>query len=335
MGMMRFGQIDCKEIIVRLADDFWAKQKGELTKKVGEISQDFIDRRQYNSTERVKQLVCIHHDYIDKLLDSLIESLESNYEHLSPIKCKPRLLKIVEREFANLARKVPGWLNESQLLNRDQVTLRSFEGNIQKKKEEAKIQLENRCSLWEQRWKVKKRRKRIKSIKAFLKWFVGPGLGVVIIVWFCRGYLPYKEQSTEINTVAQGSLPSSVLIDQLIEDYEAWLDKYFVEFERQYEKVVDDFVEDKSHQSPLDSGLFENAELEIENRFIKLTRGIQDLLLEEYGSTEFNRIKDVSNEFLRYQEAVEKTKQLKDEITKMEDDPARITTIFDKLNRKK
>jgi len=179
--MMNFGQIDCKEIIVRLANDFWAKQKGELTKKVGEISQDFIDKGLYKSTARVGKLVHIHYDYIAKLLDFLIQSLEKDYQHLSPIKCKPHLLDIVEREFANLTCKVPGWLHESQLL--DKGTRISFEDSVQKKKKEVKGHLENRRSLWEQRWNKRRRFWRnstfwaatgviVMIILAVLSWFV-------------------------------------------------------------------------------------------------------------------------------------------------------------------
>lgn len=191
---------NCKEIIARIDKDFQSSQKKKLVQQIGEIDQDFINRGLYCTDRRVGQFIRAHIEYISNLINNLLESIERNYPRLSPIKCKPHLLIIVEREYEKLLNKVPGWLLQSGFTStamRD-----SFEQNINNMLMETQQDVENKCALWEERWKNKKKERRIE----FIKWFIGPGIVLTIIVLLLRGYLLHEQQSTETNKPAQKNL---------------------------------------------------------------------------------------------------------------------------------
>ena len=168
--MMLLKKRKYKEIITRLDKDFQSNHKQELIQKISTINQDFIDRGLYNTSHRIGQLIRIHYDYINKLLDSIFESLETDYTNLSPVKCKSHLLIIVENEYARLLQQVPAWLLESGF--RNDTERKSFEQNIQNELMRAKQNIENKCALWEERWKQRR------------KWYHDPKwiIGIIIAV---------------------------------------------------------------------------------------------------------------------------------------------------------
>ncbi len=198
--MVFFKERKCKEIIARLNRVFQSNQGNQLIQKIGAIDQDFINRGLFNSTARIAELVHAHYDYISSLKNFLLESIERDYSHLSPMKCKPHLRIIIEREYIILDGKLPGWLHESQLY--DEGIRVSFERGVQNKKEEAMVDLDDNCSLWDKRWRLKKKQKRIE----FSKWLIGPGIGFVIIVWLFRVCFPPEEQSAEATKPVQDRL---------------------------------------------------------------------------------------------------------------------------------
>jgi len=152
--MRRSARRGCREIVRRLAEDFRARNASGLTKRTSEADQDFISRTLFNSTGRVSKQLGIHYEFLTMLADFLIKSLEEDYPHLSPSRCRPQLLKCMDDGFADLARKVPGWLSESQLLGDDM--LGSFDQSITCERKKVKMNIANACTLWEERWKAKR-----------------------------------------------------------------------------------------------------------------------------------------------------------------------------------
>ena len=189
-----------EEIVSRLASEFWAKNGDSLKKDSAHVQQDLIDHGLFNTTSKLSKLLDLHYQYLNRLVDFLTDSIEKNHTQLRPAKCKRYLVQIADSEYEELRRKVPGWLHQSQLL--DEKIRASFEQGVTAQKDKARESLENKCALWQERWKKKKRQKGIELIK----WFVGPGIGVVIIVWLCRGYFPHEKQSTEVPKPAQEKL---------------------------------------------------------------------------------------------------------------------------------
>jgi len=214
--MIILKQKNYEEIIIRLAEDFRAEQKGDLAKRIGETNHDFIDRGLFNSTARVVQLIQIHYDYIAMLIEFLANSIENSYAQLHPAKCRKFLVQIVDSEYEELVRKVPSWLHESQLLN-DEMCASSKHGVITKR-DTTRVDLENKCALWEERWR--QRRKWYHDPK----WIIGIIVAVILAVlgWFVPEWISMnngevkprsaQETSNEINIVDIEKSPGSIVL---------------------------------------------------------------------------------------------------------------------------
>lgn len=191
--MKRSANKRCQEIVARLVDEFWATNRGDLTQKDSEIDSDFIARGLFNSTARVGDKVGLHRRYLKRLSDSLLTSLEKDYPHLCPSTCQSELQKVLEREYASLSRKVPGWLRDSNLLQEGISS--TFDQGLTKDCSEAKTSIENACALWEERWRLKKREKRIH----LLKWTAGIGVPSILVIagWFVSAWIQAKEGRDE------------------------------------------------------------------------------------------------------------------------------------------
>lgn len=124
-------------------------------------------------------------------------------------------------------------------------------------------------------------------------------------------------------------------IKRLIEDFEIELQQYYNNFLRTYQKIEDDFIGGKSSRTPLDSTIFSDARLDIDKLTSGLERNIQNILLKEFSTEKFDTIETLSKEYTKYQLAINKVNSLKTEIAEMEHDPSRITSLFNRINRKK
>jgi len=168
MGMASSAENKYVEIVSRLAREFSANNKDALTKETSRAQQDLIDRGLFNSTVKVSKLLELHYQYLDGLLDFLTDSIEKNYPEFRPTKCTRHIVQIVEKEYEKLKNKVPGWLHESQLF--DKGISESFNQSVITKKNEAIEGLENKCALWEKRWKQRR------------KWYHDPKWIITIII---------------------------------------------------------------------------------------------------------------------------------------------------------
>jgi len=157
-----------EEIVSRLAREFSSNNKDALTKDTSSAQQDLITRGLFNSTIRISKLLELHYQYLDKLIDFLIDSIEKHHTQLRPTKCTNHIVQIVEKEYEKLKNKVPGWLRDSQLLDKNMLVM--SEHNVISKKSKAIETLENKCALWEKRWKQKR------------KWYHDPKWIITIIV---------------------------------------------------------------------------------------------------------------------------------------------------------
>jgi hypothetical protein len=189
-----------KEIVSRLTREFSANNQDGLKKDTSSTQQDFIKRGLSNSTVKVSKLLELHYQYLDRLIDFLTDSIEKNHSQLRPSKCTNHIVQIVEKEYEKLKNKVPGWLRDSQLLDKN--ILATYENNVISKKSKAIEGLENKCVLWEDRWRRKRSQKRIN----FVKWLLGSGIGVVIIMALIRGCFSHEKQLTKVPKPAQDSL---------------------------------------------------------------------------------------------------------------------------------
>lgn len=172
----------CQEIAARLVDEFWATNRGYLTQKDAEIDSDFIGRGSFNSTIRVSDKVGLYRKYLKELSDFLLTSLEKDYPHLCPSICQSELQQTLDREYASLRRKIPGWLHASNLLQENICS--NFEQGLTKDCAEAKASIENACALWEERRKIKRKEVWV----GFFKWAIPITLTILglVLAVVCR-----------------------------------------------------------------------------------------------------------------------------------------------------
>ncbi len=130
-------------------------------------------------------------------------------------------------------------------------------------------------------------------------------------------------------------IPPKLYIKRLIQDFEIELQQYYNNFLRKYQKVEDDFISSKSSVTPLDSTIFSDARLDIDELTSGLERNIQNILLKEFSAKKLDGIETLSKEYTKYQLAINKAISLKTKIAEMEDDPSRITRLLDRINRRK
>ena len=180
--MKRSAKRRCQKIVARLVDDFWAKHREELKQKDSVIDSDFIGRGLSNSTGPTCDKVGLHRQYLEKLSDFLLTSLEKDYPHLRPSTCQRQLQQALEREYGSLSRKVPGWLHASNLLQENICS--NFDQGLMKDYAKTKASIANACALWEERRKVRRK----KAYIGFLKWAIPITLTILglILAIVCR-----------------------------------------------------------------------------------------------------------------------------------------------------
>ncbi len=175
----------CGKIVDRLVADFWFLKAESLKQEQGAITQDFVSRGLSNTTMRVSKLVHLNYEYLRNLVKEVIQRLEKDYSHISPASFKQELIRIVETEYNKLMGKVPGWLHESNVLN----CSKDFENGVIAEKEKAKLDIENKCVLWEERWNSNRR------------WWCDPKWAVGIIVMVLLSVIGWWRISSKSESV--------------------------------------------------------------------------------------------------------------------------------------
>lgn len=140
-------QNNCDEIIDLLVKDFWSKYKSELNQNIANIVQDFIKRHLSNSTIRISKQFHTEFEYVNKLIDYIIGSLEKDYSHIPLEECKNKLLDIVDSEYKRLIPKATSRLVEATIFSEGEE--KQFKKGILDEMEKSKERIQIRCALSE------------------------------------------------------------------------------------------------------------------------------------------------------------------------------------------
>jgi hypothetical protein len=143
---------DSDSIIELIRRDYLSKNAKNLTKRIGEIVQDHINRGLYNSSICISKQLHTRYDHIDSLVDYIIESLEKDFSTISLEQCKEKLLAIVDEEYKKLGPFVNVFLVNTGLAS--QSILGSFAQGIYSKKEYARQAIETKIAIIEKRKSV-------------------------------------------------------------------------------------------------------------------------------------------------------------------------------------
>jgi hypothetical protein len=143
-----------EKIINHLIQEYHSRHHQETIQRIAEVAQDHISRGLANSTVVVTKKLAVKYDYIDKLIDSLFQSMERDFPKLSLKDCKDILLNVTSIEYKKLSSCANNWLREANLLQQSMIT--QYETGIHKRLEETKKSIENRCELSNEKQKQKK-----------------------------------------------------------------------------------------------------------------------------------------------------------------------------------
>jgi len=136
---------NCDDVVDLLVKDYWSKSRSDLDQTIAKIGQDFVSRHLFNSTIRISCQLHTEFEYVNMLIDYVIESLEKNFSHIPSATCKNKLLTIVEREYKKLIPKTTSRLVESNLGQKG--TVESYERGILDEMEKSKEKVEIQCAI--------------------------------------------------------------------------------------------------------------------------------------------------------------------------------------------
>ncbi len=140
-------QNNCDDVVDLLVKKYWSESKSELDHKIAEISQDFINRRLFNSTVRVSKQLHATVEYVNKLIGYIMESLKKDFGHIPLSAFKDKLLSVMEREYEKLIPKTTAWLVEGNLAQKG--TLEQYKKGITDEMGKSKEKIEIQCAISE------------------------------------------------------------------------------------------------------------------------------------------------------------------------------------------
>jgi len=140
-------QSNCDDVVELLVKKYWSKSKADLNRRIAEIDQDFANRGLSNTTSRISHQLHAEFEYLQKLLDYLIKSIEKDYSYLPLATCKNTLLKIVDEEYKKLIPRTAVRLTISNFSQQGMVE--TYENGILGEMEKAKETIEIQCTLSE------------------------------------------------------------------------------------------------------------------------------------------------------------------------------------------
>jgi len=138
-------QNNCDEVVGLLAEDYLSKSKAQLSHKIGEIAQDFINRGLFNGTARIGKQMHAEFEYLDGLVNHVIQSVKKDFSHIPLDKCKSELITLMEREYKKLIPKINSRLSTSGMVTEG--NLKNFENAVLKEIEKAKEKIEIQCAI--------------------------------------------------------------------------------------------------------------------------------------------------------------------------------------------
>jgi len=144
---------DQSNIIELLKKDYLLKTEDSLKEETAGIVQDFISRGLYNSTACTSKQLQAHFDYINKLLDHILELLEKDFADIPLKQIKEKLFTITDEEYKKLLPIANSHLVNAGLAQPD--ILKTIEQQINNKNKKVKQTIETRLAISEkQRAKI-------------------------------------------------------------------------------------------------------------------------------------------------------------------------------------
>lgn len=140
-------QNNCDDVVDLLVKKYWSESKSELDQKIAQIAQDFISRKLFNNTVRISKQLHTEYEFVQKLIEQIIESLKQDFSHIPLATCKDKLLSIVEIEYKKLIPKTTARLVEGNLAQKGM--LENYGKGILAEMEKAKAKIEIQCAILE------------------------------------------------------------------------------------------------------------------------------------------------------------------------------------------
>ncbi len=140
-------QNNCDDVVDLLVKKYWSESKSELDQKIAQIAQDFISRKLFNSTVRISKQLHTEYEFVQKLIEQIIESLKQDFSHIPLATCKDKLLSIVEIEYKKLIPKTTARLVEGNLAQKGM--LENYGKGILAEMEKAKGKVKIQCTILE------------------------------------------------------------------------------------------------------------------------------------------------------------------------------------------
>ena len=136
------------DVIDLLVKKYWSESNSELDQKIGQIAQDFIGRKTYNNTVRINKQLHTEYEFLQKLIEHIIESIKQDFSHIPLATCKEKLLSVVEIEYKKLIPNTTSRLVQANFGQK--YMLEQYKGNIIDEMEEAKEKIEIQCAISEE-----------------------------------------------------------------------------------------------------------------------------------------------------------------------------------------
>ena len=134
-------------IVELIQKDYLLENEDDPKQKTAEILQDFISRGLANSTACVSKQLQVHFEHNKNLIDHIIESLKQDFAGIPLANFKEKLITIVDEEYRKLIPFANSYLVNAGLAQSS--ILKSFEQQINSKKEKAKQAIETKIALLE------------------------------------------------------------------------------------------------------------------------------------------------------------------------------------------
>jgi hypothetical protein len=192
---------NCDDVVDLLVKKYWSESKSKLDHKIAEISQDFINRRLFNSTARVSKQLHANFEYVNKLLGYIMESLKKDFGNIPLSAFKDKLLSVLEREYEKLIPKTTAWLVGGNLAQKG--ILEQYKKGITDEMGKSKEKIEIQCAISEkEKVAVKRDDGRWYQNRTIQAALIGLGglLFVSIVGWLIILYVNKSDGRSDVGT---------------------------------------------------------------------------------------------------------------------------------------
>jgi hypothetical protein len=132
-------------IVDVLRGEFEAAHHGQLQKQKGEITQGFIDKRLYNTTVHIGEVMRAELGHRAELIEFLMQELVKRFVAIPLCEFEGVLLELVESEMKQVEAQVAHLVVQTHLTGGG--IIESFQGHVRKECERLKGVIRNRCTL--------------------------------------------------------------------------------------------------------------------------------------------------------------------------------------------